>query len=171
MGLITTHIIVFMYKFTSNIVNGDDGKAKIFSNLSEISTLGEKWEQKVNNIMNDFHFENGSEWIVKGFVLREGTFTNDNGTQKDFAYIAVYLQDANDPTHFEDFSVRALESKKRDWSQTPSKLVERPENSLLRSEVEKCIGKKVKCVRTPYCDRFPNGRLNEDAVMVSFVKE
>lgn len=159
-----------MSKFTSNIVNGDDGKAKVFSNLSEISALGEKWEQKVNNLSNGFHFEDGSEWIVKGFVLREGAYTNDSGATRDFAYIAVYLQDANDSSHFEDFSVRALESKKRDWSQTPSVLVERPKNSLLRAEVEKCIGKKVKCVRTSYCDRFPNGRLNEDAVMVSFVK-
>lgn len=159
-----------MSKFTSNIVNGDDGKAKVFSTLSQISLLGEKWEEKVNRLENDFHFEDNSEWIIKGFVLREGVFTNDNGVPRDFAYIAVYLQDANDPNHFEDFSVRALESKKRDWSQTPSVLVERPNNALLRADVEKCIDKKVKCVRTPYCDRFPNGRLNEDAVMVSFVK-
>lgn len=159
-----------MSKFTSHVVISDDGKAKVFSNLSEISTLGEKWEQKVNNILNDFHFEDNSEWIVKGFVLREGTFTNDNGTTREFGYIAVYLQDVNDKNHFEDFSVKALESKKRDWSQTPSKLVERPNNALFRADVEKYIGKKVKCVRTPYCDKFPNGRLNEDAVMVSFVK-
>ena len=159
-----------MSKFDSKVVTNDDGKAKVFSNLSKISTLGEKWEQKVNNILNDFHFEDNSEWIVKGFVLREGTFTNDNGITRDFGYIAVYLQDVNDKNHFEDFSVKALESKKRDWSQIPSKLVERPNNALLCADVEKYIGKKVKCVRTPYCDKFPNGRLNEDAVMVSFVK-
>lgn len=158
-----------MSKFTSNIVTDDAGKVKVFSNLSDIAALGEKWQQKVDRLENDFHFEDGSEWIVRGFVLRDGTYTNDNGVSREFAYIAVYLQDANDPEHFEDFSVKALEAKKRDWSQVPSVLVERPKGSLLRSDVQKSIGKKVRCVRTPYCDKFANGRLNEDAVMVSFV--
>lgn len=159
-----------MSKFSSYVVADDSGNAKVYKSLSEISTLGEKWEQKVNNVGNDGPFDDGSEWIIRGFVLREGTFTNDNGVKREFAYIAVYLQDVNDKNHFEDFSVNALIAKKRDWSDRPSKLVERPKNILLPAEVEKYEGKKVKCVKTPYCDIYPNGKPNDNAVMISFVK-